>query len=77
MTGQPVYEGFVTVWRGQPYHLIALDDYVRKDGKPSKILTWRSRCPNCGADFVQQSGRPLTHPNRRCPECKAPGRKVG
>ncbi|MFN3297500.1 hypothetical protein [Caldimonas sp.] len=60
---------------GQSYVLIKTQPHIRRDGKPSVILTWRSQCLSCGADFEFTTGLSLLYVNRRCPAHHAPGRR--
>ena len=60
---------------GQSYVLVKTQPHTRCDGKSSVILTWRSQCLSCGADFEFTTGLSLLYVNRRCPAHHAPGRR--
>jgi hypothetical protein len=36
---------------GFSFQLIALRDYIRKDGTPTQIKVWRAHCDKCQAPF--------------------------
>lgn len=36
---------------GFSFQLVALRDYIRKDGRPTQIKVWRANCIKCGAAF--------------------------
>lgn len=60
----------------QRYDLVAVEDYVRADGLPSKVLVWRSACPDCGASFEVKTGLKGKDLTRRCADHRAPMRRV-
>lgn len=55
----------------QPYSIIAVRPYTRKDGAASCVITWRSVCSRCNRNpvFIEagMSGRIAT---RRCTACQ-------
>jgi len=59
----------------QSYVLIKIQPHTRRDGRPSMILTWRSQCLTCRANFEVTTGLSLQYVNRRCPAHHAPGRR--
>lgn len=61
---------------GQAYHLIGFEDYVTKAGAQTKLLRWQADCPECGEAFFVRTGRKFKSPNRRCAQCKTPGKTV-
>jgi hypothetical protein len=65
-------------YRGQTYTRIAIRPHIRADGSTTRVATWESRCPTCGAAFTFSSSRTtsLRWPTRRCPAHRAPGRRV-
>ncbi len=65
--------GLVVVHRGQQYELITSRPHRRRDGTPTVVLTWQSRCATCGEPFIVTTGLSLKDPNRRCPRHHRPG----
>ncbi len=41
--------------RGQVHHRIGEEDYVRKDGRRTRLIVWRVRCRTCDAEFQHTS----------------------
>jgi hypothetical protein len=69
--------GTVLVSRGQTYVVVAVRPYLRRDGTPTHLVTWRSACADCGAHFAVTTGlRTMAEFNRRCSRHRAPGKKV-
>ncbi len=68
--------GLVVTDRGQEYELIMTRPHRRKDGTPTVVLTWRSRCATCGEPFTVTTGLSLKDLNRRCPRHHRPGLSV-
>jgi hypothetical protein len=61
---------------GQIYELVAIDPYIRKDGKKSQIIRWQSYCPHCFKEFICTSALPIDRKlYRRCGECSDKGKK--
>ena len=58
---------------GQLYRAVSLREDRTGAGKLMRIITWQSRCPDCGRLFTFESaiGFPK-YPRRRCDECKSP-----
>lgn len=67
-----------TIYKGQVYRRIGEKPHMRVDGTMTRLAIWESCCPVCGATFTMASPRfhKLREPNRRCPEHRAPGRRV-
>lgn len=58
--------GEVAHYRGQAYTLMRVEPYTRqRDGVIVELLTWRSVCAACGADFECTTG-PSFRPVRTC-----------
>lgn len=60
----------------QRYTLVGSADYTRADGQPSKLLTFESGCPDCGATFQVMSGLVAKSLTRRCEAHRASRRPV-
>lgn len=56
----------------QVYSLLAVEDYTRKDGTASKLLSWSTRCPVCGDAFEIKTGLKARDVVRRCPAHRDP-----
>lgn len=41
--------------RGQVHHRIGEEDYVRKDGRRTRLIVWRVRCRTCETEFQHTS----------------------
>ena len=55
----------------QVYQKIGEEPYTRLDGNLSKVITWRTECPKCGAVFSVKSGQKFPkYPRRRCEKCR-------
>jgi len=64
--------------RGQIYKPLRVRPYEKLDGTSTTVIDWQSTCPDCGKSFVATTRLSWTgEVNRRCQECKAPGRRVG
>jgi hypothetical protein len=69
--------GICIRWKGQPYLLMGIEPYRRRDGKPSRVLLWRSWCAECGETFdFKAPHRKLRDPSRRCQLHAKPGLRV-
>ena len=68
----------VRSFHGQTYRLIGSFARERRDGTEATILTWESRCAECGDSFAITTPARATkfQPNRRCQRCKRPGQRV-
>jgi len=69
--------GTEVMWRGQPYTLVEVKPYARKDGAPSQLLVWEAPCWTCNAPFrltVALGGAKGV--NRRCAAHRRPGSRV-
>ena len=66
------------VWfDGQSYVPVRTEPYNRKDGTPSVVQIWRTRCFDCSElfEFKRSLKAPLDSGwRRRCDKHKAPGR---
>ena len=60
---------------GQLYRSVSVREDRTSTGKPMRIITWQSRCPDCGRTFVFDTafGFPK-YPRRRCNDCKSPNK---
>ena len=63
---------------GQLYTVVAEASRQRRDGTMATILTWESRCAQCGETFTLTTPAQATkfQPNRRCQKHKRPGVRV-
>lgn len=75
LTTPPV--GTIMKLDAQPYVLVAVEPYRRKDGQQSKLLTWASDCPDCQSRFEVKTGLKGKDLTRRCPEHRNPNVAVG
>lgn len=73
---KPPSIGTVIRFDAQEFELVSERDHVRKDGLPSKVLTWISACPTCGDQFEQTSGLASNGWTRRCATCRRAGKPV-
>lgn len=55
----------------QIYTATDVRPYQRADGFNSFVITWRSHCPACAAEFVVTTGTAGGLPLRRCAPCRA------
>lgn len=61
----------------QVYELRGAVPHLRKDGAPTELLVWETKCPACGAAFEVRTSRCRTGlPNRRCERCRKVGKPV-
>ena len=69
--------GTAVLWRGQPYTLVAVKPYTRKDGGASQVLVWEAPCWDCGEAFRVSRGLSGSKGvNRRCQQHKQTGSPV-
>jgi hypothetical protein len=62
---------------GQRFTLIAVEPYERKDGTPSCVAVWESKCHTCGCIYLTRSSLAPTHFfSRRCKAHKRQGSRV-
>lgn len=73
-TDPPV--GTVLMVEGQRYELVGINDHVRQDGQPTRVLLWQTHCPDCAAAFIATSPLKAKSINRRCPRHHKKGRPV-
>lgn len=66
-------------YNGQAYGRMGTVPHVCRDGRRTTLTIWGSYCPDCGNRFTFTAPTQATRfqPNRRCDECKHPGRPVG
>ena len=65
--------GTILMKEGQRYELIALEPYMRSDGKMTTLLVWASHCAETGHPFQIKTGLKTKAINRRCPQHSNPG----
>lgn len=41
----------ITISGGRVLHLVRIEAYMRKDGRPSSVAVWRATCKTCGAAY--------------------------
>lgn len=60
---------------GQVYRPISVDVRPMPSGKSMRVITWATRCPDCGQwfSFENAFGFPKS-PRRRCDPCRKPGK---
>jgi hypothetical protein len=65
-------------YKGQGYYALGTEPYTRRDGQPTTLQIWRSRCARCGEAFTfKRSAKAIRfQPNRRCTTHRWPGRRV-
>ena len=68
--------GQLVTHRGQVYEVVAVKPWKRRDGTPTKVLVWRTRCPDCGGVVEFSTGLMVWSWRRRCDACKKPGKPV-
>ncbi len=66
---------------GQKYECVGTEKYEKKrTGQRIRLLKFESRCADCGQKFVVKTTKGRLRKsgslNRRCSECKSPGRRV-
>ena len=61
---------------GQVYRLIGSSPYEKAEGELSVILTWESRCAECGDTFTTTSALITKYLNRRCSKHRKAGHPV-
>lgn len=63
---------------GQAYKEVGREPYLRKNGKLTELIVWRSHCAECGEPFeIRTSAKSRRFiPNRRCHLHKQPGVRV-
>lgn len=54
----------------QTYKLVKWAAHEARDGARSAIMTWRTECMTCGADFNFTTGLSTRALIRRCPACR-------
>jgi hypothetical protein len=67
------------IFDGQRYEMVGERPYIRRDGRETLVIVWRSHCAQCGAEFTistPNSSRAKFMPNRRCQKHKRPGHRV-
>lgn len=59
---------------GQAYRPISVDLRAAVSGSVMRVITWETRCPDCGQWFTFENaiGFPK-NPRRRCDNCRKPG----
>ena len=60
----------------QRYELREIRPYVREDGGSTRLLVWETVCPKCGDPLDVITGLTGNQINRRCSDCKRPGKPV-
>ena len=64
----------------QRYECIGRRNHITKDGRSTTLLVFESDCPGCGNQFELMIGEKALEanfsPNRRCSDCKQPGKPV-
>jgi hypothetical protein len=68
--------GTVIMLDDQEYELADVEPYRRKDGRKTQLLVWSTSCPVCGASFQIKTALKSNGVNRRCAECRTPGKPV-
>lgn len=68
----------VRTFRGQTYRMIGSYARERSDGSEATILSWESRCAECGDSFTITTPERSSkfEPSRRCQRHKRPGQRV-
>ena len=77
--GDASHDAIEFTYHGQCYRRVGTRPLVRADGTTTRLPIWESRCPVCGEPFEITTTarlRRLREPNRRCPQHRAPGRRV-
>jgi hypothetical protein len=74
----PPVRPLVLVYKGQGYRLLSSEVVRRRDGEETTLLTWESRCAECGDSFLFTTPARASkfQPNRRCHRHKRPGQRV-
>lgn len=73
---QPPAIGREFSFDGQSFTVTHVEPYVRKDGQASFIITWNSRCPECGGLVENKTGLVARFHRRRCPAHVRPMERV-
>lgn len=60
----------------QAYRLTVVEPYTRRDGSPSRLLTWEASCAQCGTTFQVVTGMVATKIPRRCIDHRQPSVRV-
>ena len=58
-------------YKGQIFHRVASQDFETKRWGPTTLEYWKTRCPDCGKEFVFSLNPNTLYPVRRCRDCKA------
>ncbi len=63
------------LYDGQVYRPISVREDPASNDKAMRIITWETRCPDCGKWFTFENpfGFPK-QPRRRCNSCRRPGK---
>ncbi len=72
----PPSRGTLYVRDGQHYEVLGVDPYWNKHGRSTYVITWGSRCAECGKPFQTTTGVRAKSINRRCDKHKARGKPV-
>jgi hypothetical protein len=65
------------VYKEQVYECLGSEPYVNRKGRTVELVTWQSRCLECGEVFTfRHQARGKFSPNRRCDAHKKHGKRM-
>lgn len=74
--GRDVSIGTVVMLDDQAFELVGTKPHIRVDGTRTELLVWNSECASCNGPFECCTPGIGTTMNRRCSDCKRPGKPV-
>lgn len=66
--------GSLIPFDGVTFSVVGYEDYVRRDGTPSMLIVWNSRCVDCGDEIEIRTGMKSRGITKRCEKHRKKGK---